>query len=521
MKEPDPPAAPRRSPDLDPLAIARRHFAGAEAYLVGGRVRDWLLGRATADTDIAVPAGAVARARDLAAASGGTCVVLDAERDVARVLWPARGVPSASLDVARFAAPDIAGDLAARDFTVNALGVPLADSAMLDLDAPRGAVGGPAVLDPLGGRADLDGGHVRMTSVAALEADPLRLLRGARLAAELGFDIEPDTARAIRSRAPLVRQAAGERVRDEVVRLIAADDAAAQVRRLGALDLLAFVLPEVDALRGVPQPPPHDRDVFEHSLAVLGAMERLQRRVADASAAALDGLAVAWRLSDVAAWDAVVDARRAALAARLADMEDPAPPARAVWLRLAALLHDVGKPATLWYDAAVDRIRFPQHDHVGAEMVGRTARRLRLSHAVAAYLATIVRHHLRPLYLALDPALSPRLLHRYFRATGGHGIDVVLMSLADNAAKTAGRPESAAVLAGVAARLLDTWFDAFDTVVAPPPLVSGHVLMAHLGLPAGPEVGRLLAALREAQVDGELADVGAALALARRLHAAE
>lgn len=521
MTDPGSTPDPRRGAGLDPLVVARRHFAGSEAYLVGGRLRDWLLGRATADTDIAVPADAIAQARALAAASDGTCVVLDAGRDVARVVWPAHRA-AASLDIARLTASDIAGDLAGRDFTINALAMPLAETTALDLGAgvPRDAADGLTILDPLDGRGDIAAGRVRMTSVAALEADPLRLLRGPRLAAELRFDIEPATARAIRGRAPLVRSAAGERVRDELVRLIAADDAAAQVRRLTALDLLAEVLPEVDGLRGVPQPPPHDRDVAEHSLAALAAMERMQRRLAGAPAATGEMLAAAWHLSDIPAWDGVIDARRTVLAARLADVGAPAPPARAVWLRLAALLHDVGKPATLWYDDAIGRIRFPQHDHVGAEMIARIARRLRLSHAAQAYLATLVRHHLRPLYLSLDPSLSPRMLHRYFRATGDAGVDVVLLSLADNAAKAVGRPESAAGLASVATRLLDAWFDGFDTVVAPRPLVTGNVLMADLGLPAGPEVGRLLAALREAQADGEVTDLAAALALARRLHAA-
>jgi len=547
----------------DPLAIARAYFAsrGDEAFLVGGRLRDALLGRRTIDTDLAVRGGAIAHARAIARSSGGSFVPLDVARDVGRVVWPPAGGAAAVLDIARFTGPDLVGDLAARDFTINALALPLGAAAD-GLEVPTNAAAWPgvaessqlppspdlatspdvrrslrqAVVDPTGGLADLDAGRIRMNGAAALDSDPLRMMRAARLAAELGFTIDPPTAAAIRSRAALVRDPAGERVREELLRLLAAPSAARHVRLLDDLGLLDHVLPEVTATRGVTQPPPHDRDVFDHSLGVLAAMEHIQARIRDRSAAETGpepgGAPVSGasgphdrptasagpgRFVFPAAWDTVIARHRPGLVAHLAEPGALGPPGRAVWQRLAALLHDIGKPTTWMFDPAVHRIRFPQHDQAGATLAEGVAARLKLSGGARDYLVTVIQHHLRPLYLATaDAPPSDRWVYRYFQSCGGAGVDIAALSLADNAAKAGVGPADAAAFAGVADRLLGAWFEAHDRVIAPRPFVSGDDLIQALGLAPGPAVGRLLSVIREEQAAGEVRDAAEALALARR-----
>jgi poly(A) polymerase len=501
----------------DPLAVARDYFAarGIAAYLVGGQLRDTLLGRPTADTDVAVAEGAVAHARAIAASSGGAFVALDLDRDVGRVVWPRSGVPQEYLDVARFTGPDLASDLRGRDFTVNALALPLA-VPLLETPAAEGdlAVLRQAVIDPTGGLADLDARRIRMTCEGALDADPLRLLRAVRLAAELGFEIDAATADAIRARAPTLRLSAGERVREELLRILAAEGSARQVRHMVALGLLEYVLPEVAAGHGVQQSPPHDRDVFEHTLGVLAGVERIQGLLASGSAADIDP---SIPLSIPPSWDDVLLERRDDLAAHFAENGGPGAAGRVARLRLAALAHDIGKPVMQRWDPERGRYRFIGHDQVGTDLVRAVATRLRLPSSDATYLETIVLHHMRPLHLMLGDDLSDRAVYRYFLATGPIGVDIAVLTLADNAAKSGRREEETVMLARVVRRLLAAWFDDHGRVVAPPALVSGHDLMAELGLGPGPDVGRLLAAIREAQAAGEIDDSAGALALAREL----
>jgi len=498
----------------DPLVIATAHFVAqrCEAYLVGGRVRDWLLGRETADTDLAVPEGALDHARAIARAGGGAFVMLDAQRDVGRVVWPDSGPPQVCLDIARFTGPGILEDLARRDFTIDALALPLASALPpRPPNADERAELRRRMLDPTGGLVDLDEGRIRMSGPGVFDEDPLRLLRAARLAAELGFTIVPATAAAIRAGAARIRLAAGERVRDELLRIIAAAGAARQMRQLDALDLLGHLLPEVPAGRGVQQGPPHDRDVFDHTLGVLAGIERVQALLAGDGGGAVDADTP---LVVPAAWDAILADRRERLLAHFAEPPPSGVHGPAVWQRVAALLHDIGKPPTRFFDADQRRNRFPGHDQVGAAMVGGIADRLRLSRGAHDYLGTVVRHHMRPLNLMLGGDVSDRAVYRYFAATGPAGVDIAVLALADNAAKGSRGDAETTALAQVVDRLFDAWFDEHPRVVAPPPLVGGHDLMRALGLPPGPEVGRLLAAIREAQAAGDVSDVAGALALA-------
>jgi putative nucleotidyltransferase with HDIG domain len=487
-------AAP--GPDLDLLALARDRAAAFDlpAWLVGGAVRDRLLGRATLDTDLLVPDQAVALARDIARVGGGSLVVLDAERDIARVVWP--GPPQVVLDVTGFNGSDLTEDLAARDFTVNALAIPLADADAFDSDQ---------VVDPTGGLSDLNHGIVRMTSPAAFAEDPLRLLRGVRLARELGFTIDSRTHATIRASAVQVSEPAGERVREELLRLLSGPAPAGSVGLLDELALLAVILPELTACRGVTQSPPHDRDVYDHCCAVLAAMTEqvvVPGPTLDQS-----------RLPDP--WPATLAEYGERVLAGLHESLGSRP--RWLYLRLAALLHDIGKPATRSVVEPGGRVRFLGHEQVGAELCRGIVQRLRIGGREGDYLVGLVRHHMRPLQLAGAGRPSRRAVYRYFRATGELGVDLPMLALADGLGKGALPASGLSELGNIAAELWRSWFDEAEVVVRPPPLLRGDELMLELGLEPGPLIGRLVEALRAGQAAGTIADRDQALTLARRL----
>src|SRR5437879_1031751 len=252
---------------LGPGAAALLRVLGAPpgAALVGGAVRDTVLGRAVADVDVAVPSGALDLARRCAERLAGTCVVLDAERGAARVVTDG----GLTLDLTDFRAPSLEGDLAARDFTVDALAVPL---------APLLARGRAPIVDPTGGLADLTARRLRPAGPGVLDDDPLRALRAVRLEATLGLRLTPSAARRVREAARGLEHVSAERVRDELLVLLALPETARALRRAEALDVLGVVVPEIEPMRASKQPPPHSFDVLEHSLRAVGGCDRLLAR---------------------------------------------------------------------------------------------------------------------------------------------------------------------------------------------------------------------------------------------------
>jgi putative nucleotidyltransferase with HDIG domain len=405
------------------------------------------------------------------------------------------------LDFSLLRGDGLDADLAERDFTVNAMAVGAAD----------------ILIDPLDGQRDLREERIQATSERAFRDDPLRLLRAARLEAELGFAIGPETEVWMRRDAPLLAHPAAERIRDEFARGLAAPGGSRFVRRLDDLELLVHVVPELESLQGVSQSYPHRFDVWRHTLTVIDVLEG----VLDAIAAASVPIGPQ-RPLDVpdAAWGDL--ARMVGQFAE--DVSDhlavPVSAGRERWLllRLGALLHDIGKPRTRSIDDD-DRIHFYNHEPVGARMAVARLRSLRFSRDEVRRVGAIVKGHLRPSHLARAEKITRRAIYRYFRATGDAGVDIVLLSLADHLATWGSnlREERWIRRLEVAELLLYHYFGRREETVAPELPVDGHDLMRELDLEPGPKVGLLLDALRESIAAGEIATREEALELARRL----
>jgi putative nucleotidyltransferase with HDIG domain len=455
------------------LEVAREALAGEPAWLVGGAVRDRLLGRPTSDVDVALAGDPAAAARAIARATRGAAFELSG----AFGAWRVVGRDHAwNVDLVRLREGDIEADLAARDFTINAMAEPLA---------------GGELLDPHGGRADLEARRLRMVSAAALAEDPLRTLRAPRLAVELGLELDPDTRDEARRRAPGLDAVAPERIFGELKRIVVADRAVEGLELAEDLGVAAVVLPELGALRGVEQNVFHHRDVHGHTLEVLEAVAALQR----------GGEVLGEYAQGV----------RALLAEPLGDELS-----RGEAMRFAALLHDAAKPATRGRRPD-GRVTFVGHDAEGAELARRVLRRLRASQRVADYVAALTRHHLRLGFLVHERPLSRRAVWRYLAATEPDSADVTVFTVADRLA-TRGRNADAAIAAHleVAREVLGP---ALARRGAPraAPLVRGDELAVALDLEPGPQLGALLAALEEARYAGEIATREDALRLARSL----
>ena len=467
-------------------------------YLVGGCLRDRLLGREIRDIDVAVAADALIMARSLADALGATLVPLDADPAAARIVLPG-GV---YLDLATLQKGDIRGDLLRRDFTVDALALEL-NAAALEWLLGRGdaeATGVASLLiDVTGGLNDLRAEVLRVVREEAFAQDPLRLLRAVRLRAELGFALDPATQMLIRRDAALIAESSAERIRDEVTRLLVLPGGMENLALLDDLGLLEYTFPEVVALQGVAQPPEHAWDVFWHSLHTLDELERVAGLLGSGTPEA----------GDLAPADDITRHVAAYLAEVL-----PGGRSRLVMAKLAALLHDVAKPACRTVEAD-GRIRFFGHAGVGAELAAAILERLRFSTREVSFVRCLVANHMRPAQLA-DTELTGRAIYRFFRDTATAGVATLLLSLADH------RATRGPNLIGqdwlhhltVTRRIMEAYYEAPPIQVKPARLVSGDDLMQALSIPPGPAVGRLLELIREAQASGEVRTREEALTLA-------
>jgi poly(A) polymerase len=460
-----------------PVALARGALAGEEGvWIVGGAVRDAALGRDVVDLDLAVAGDVAAVARAIAREGKGHSFELSAEFATWRVV-AADG--SWQIDLTALRGETIEADLAERDFTIGAVAVPLA--------------GGESI-DPYGGLADLDRRLLRIVGERSFAADPLRLLRAARLAAGLGLEVDAATASLARSEARRAGEPAGERQLVELRQLIGGPDPLRALRLLDELDLTAVVLPELEALRGVEQGPNHHLDVYGHTITVLERtleVEQELERFGGERAAELESL----------------------LSEPLADEIS-----RATALRFGALLHDIGKPATRTEKDGF--VTFIGHDRDGVEIIGTICRRLRASRAITHHLQGLTLHHLRLGFMVREAPLPPRRVHEYLRATEPVSVDVTLLTIADRLSARGSGPlaseEAIEAHLALAREMLAAALD-WRRQGPPQPLVRGDELAIELKMPSGPELGELLSELEAAQYADEIATRDEAVEHARRL----
>jgi poly(A) polymerase len=458
------------------VAATRRALQGGDpAWIVGGAVRDAVLGREVADLDLAVAGDPGAGARAIAKEVGDHAFELSAEFRTWRVVDRGRGW---QIDVTALRGETIEEDLAERDFTVGAVAVPLEGGEPIDLYA---------------GLVDLADKRLRVVGERSFGDDPLRLLRAPRLAAELDLEIEPRTMALARAAASRAAEPAGERQLAELRQLMGGPDPLRGLELLRELGLTAVVLPELETLRGVEQGPNHHLDVYDHTIAVLEHTLEVERdldRFAGERAAEVEAL----------------------FAEPLADETT-----RRTALRFGALFHDIAKPQTR---AERDGfVGFRGHDQLGAEIIGGICGRLRASRKLTRHLQGLALHHLLLGFLIAEMPLPLRRVHAYLRATEPVTVDVTLLTVADRlSARGKGpiaSPEMVSAHLQLAREMIAAGLD-WRREGPPRPLLRGDEVAAELGIEPGPELGSAMAELEAAQYAGEVTDRAGAIAHLRR-----
>jgi poly(A) polymerase len=471
------------------LEIARAGLTDRRAWLVGGAVRDRLLGRPLADLDVVLEGdpGDGARAIAHAAKRAGTpaaCFALSEEFGAWRVVaregaW--------QIDVESIRGGSLQADLRLRDFTVNAIAEPLE---------------GGEPLDPLGGLEDLRAARLRLAGPAAFAEDPLRVLRLVRVAVELGLEPESETTLAARAQASRLEQVSPERVFQELRRIVASTRTLRGIEMMSELGATRVVLPELEAMRNVQQSRFHHRDVYGHTLEVL---ERTIALTANAGSGDYDPIA-----------DFGEEYRESVLALLAEPLADEL--TRGEALRWGALFHDAAKPTTRSVRVIDRRVTFIGHDVQGADLAREVLGRLRASVRLREHVAALVRHHLRLGFLVHEPQpLARNTVFEYLSACDPVEVDVTLLSVCDRLATRGAKAEEAIEAhLGLARRML---CDAlrWRENGPPQPLLRGDELAGELDIPLGPRIGELLEGLAQAQYSGEVRTREQAIAFARTL----
>jgi len=438
-------------------------------WLVGGAVRDLLLGRVPTDYDIAVKGNPADFAQALAKTAGRRAVAIGAAgKRIYRVVDQ-----KLVYDFSPVAGEVIEEDLGRRDFTVNAMAL-----------SPVGKI----LVDPFGGRDDLAAGCIRMVSGDVFKRDPVRLLRAFRMAAVFDFTVAADTEARLRRQAGLIESAAGERLRDELFKLLAVERSETVVSYMNHCGLLPAMFPEIAPLAGCLQGIHHQYDVLTHTLLVLSQLEEV--------------------LVDPSRWLPLTGLR----ARESEDCRDP------VLLKLAALFHDIGKPATRNTDGG--RTHFHGHGAVGSRMAEGIFDRLRLSNRDRKLAGFLIRHHIEPLQLFIARrrgTLTRKGRTRFFIRSGAMTPPLVLLSLADAAGKKTPADERFIAFAQFADQLLGDHFGSFRPKQKEPPLVNGRDLMATFDLSPSPLLGKILSKIEAERLEGRLNSRKDAMNRAREL----
>ena len=469
-----------------------------KVYLVGGFLRDYVLERECFDFDFAVSKDAIGVARIFAKKIKGAFVLLDEGHGCARVVRPATKHGGArsrhslkandgsaakkifTFDFADFRKKTLTGDLSCRDFTINTLCVDVGrvgDSGNLEKN----------LVDLKGALKDIKARTIKMVSKESFKEDPLRLVRAFSLAALLGFTIEKKTLAQVKRDKNRIREVAYERIRDEFFKILATEKASSDLKAMDKIGFLDCLIPQLGVMYDCTQGGYHHLDVWPHSLETMAQLEKVFEEFKPHR--------------DV--WE-YLNEPFAALRPRLS------------LLKLAALLHDIGKPQTKKKEGG--RTSFHGHEKVGQNITRHIALMMKLSTRERRALEDMVLWHLRPGYLSNFKLPSERSIFRYFRDTQEEAAGILLLSLADQRA-TRGPLTTADdqkhhedIVKSLIARYFDKRRE--KPFVR---LIDGNDLIRRLHLKPSPLFAKILREVEEKQATEKIHTQEEALSLARKM----
>jgi len=450
--------------DILRFAINKR----IKLYLVGGILRDVFLGRnkENPDIDFCLKKGAINFGRRLAKKIKAGFVLLDREHGACRLVKKIKD-KTYTLDFTDFRGKSLREDLLHRDFSINTMALEL-DAIFKRADLET------LLVDPHNGRRDLNLKIIKLAGKKAFDEDPLRILRAFSFSCMLGFKIDKEALRLIKSKKDKLSEVSTERIRDELFKILGSPNAFECLFKMDRLKVLEIIFPEIKFMRKVSQGPYHHLDVWEHTLETLRQLEEVFRQFQKNR-----------DIRDYLERIISSDRRRLAL------------------IKLGALLHDAGKPRARRRQNK--KLTFYGHERIALEFVDGVVQRLKLSNNEREALKKMVLWHLRPGYLADNEKVTQRAIFRYFRDTAAEAVSVLLMSLADQRSTrgTLTTRQSRARHEKVVSDLVKEYFRRARDVL-PVRLVNGDELIKKFKLQSSPLIGKILSQLEELQAIGKV-----------------
>ena len=452
-----------------------------QVYIVGGAIRDALLGIAIKDVDFVVNGDVFKVARIVADHFNGSFFPLDTMRMTGRVTFSLEVGVHIVLDFAKMRGGDLNQDLHNRDFTINAMAS--------DLHKPE------EILDPLGGARDLLDRNLRECSPSSFIDDPVRILRAVRIAVDYSLRILPETKELMRSSVSSLLGVTKERIRDEIIKILQGKNPKVSLQALDRISALEIILPEIAMMKGVQQSYPHKKDVWQHALDTLGELEKIIHVLQPNHDPTIS--------SNLFLGLSVVRLRKFTRFIKK-HLETSLVEDRSFQslLFFAALYHDVGKisPMDIKEDSSI-------HAEIGGKKIRERAAGLKFSNSEIARLGRIIDNHMVPAKMARNKNdISSKTIYRFFRKTQSAGVDICILSLADLLASYGTEISQDRWLRqlDVVYDCLDAWWEKPELFVNPPKIISGGDLIKKFGLKPGSQIGSLLEQVREAQVMGEV-----------------
>lgn len=457
----------------------------SDCYLVGGYLRDLYLNRITKDLDFTLSKNPKNLAQKFSDQPHFSFFVLHEQEEIYRVV----NEDGYQFDFSSFKGATIEEDLSLRDFTINAMALTLAPDNAKTFSLEN-------ILDPAHGRADLNKKTVRQISKTIYGEDPLRLLRAFRIATQLQFEIDPETFKTIKENSPLIKRVAMERIREELLLLLDCQSAYPTVLKLDEAGLVSQIFPEVDPNRACALDYYPEKGVWGHSLDALNCLE--------------------WIFQNLSA--EFPEDHEKIKAFLFNEKGNSGEKSWAALMKLGVLLHDIGKAPTA--QMIEGRLRFYEHQNVGAKLAKKAAERLKFSSDASKNLSRMVLEHMRPGGLAFAPVLTDRARFRFFRDLGVTAIPTLIVSLADR--YTYLTQETRGKGADVHEKLVKDfarWYflKMEATAKKKEPLINGTILMEKLKLSPSPTIGTLLKEIEEAAAVGEIHTQEEAITLAQKL----
>lgn len=426
-----------------------------EGYLVGGTIRDFLMGKTSFDRDIAIK-NAEVFAKNLAEKLDATFIVLDEENKIYRLVLKDK---INYLDISELCGNTIEEDLQRRDFTINAIAYDLAKEQIIDI---------------VGGQDDLKNKVLRQIKDKNFEDDPLRVLRAFRFMAVTGFDMAEELKIAIEKYKTLLNKPAKERVMYELMKLFGGDFASKTLLEMDKFGILEEFFPQVKEMKKVPPNTHHHLDLFNHVVESVRNVEELYKNSSKEIQEHLEKV-------DFGGF------------------------ARINHLKLATFLHDIGKYST-WTIEESGRHRFIKHDDIGAKMCKPLLQDLKFSKKQIEYISFMIKNHIYPSNVLAAPDLNEKVMMRYLRKMENDVIDNIILAKADRLSALGEDITDEIVKENLDGldKLLNFYLEKRDTMKPLPKLLDGNEIMELKGITPSPLLGEIVNALNEAQLNGDV-----------------